>query len=52
MTGKVGDKTSFYNLRTKRKEQAKINKITKKGGVRIAHGTSKKGKKLTRILGK
>ncbi len=47
---KVGDKVSFYNVATKKKETAKITRIETKKGRKFAKAKSKGGVKLSRIV--
>ena len=51
MGHKVGDVVSFYNVKTRKKENAKITRIdTGKKGRKFAKAKSKSGTKLSRIV--
>jgi len=47
---KVGQTTKFYDVRAKRKVNAKITKISKVGKVKSAHGMSRSGTKLRKFI--
>lgn len=47
---KVGDSTNFYDVRKKKKVNAKITKISKVGKVKSAHAMSKSGTKLRKFI--
>lgn len=47
---KVGDMTTFYDVKKRAKTRAKIKKISRKGGRKIAQGTSKSGTKLRKFV--
>ena len=47
---KVGDITSFYDLRAKRKVKAKIGKIIRNKGRKRATGKSSFGHKLSKFI--
>ncbi len=47
---KVGDTVSFYNVKTRKKENAKITRIETKKGRKFAKAKSKSGMKLSRIV--
>ncbi len=50
MGHKVGDKVSFYNVKTRKKEIAKITKIDVKKGRKFAKAKGKNGTRMSRIV--
>jgi len=50
MVNKIGDTTTFYDVKARKKVKARITKITKKGGRSSAHGKSKSGTNLRRYI--
>lgn len=50
MGHKVGDKVSFYNVKSKKKEIARITKIDTKKGRKFAKAKGKNGVKMSRIV--
>jgi len=50
MGHKVGDVVSFFNVKTRKKENAKITRIDTKKGRHFAKAKSKTGMKLSRIV--
>ncbi len=50
MGHKVGDVVSFYNVKSRKKEKAKITSISTKKGRKFAKGKGKNGTKLSRII--
>jgi len=49
---KVGDSTNFYDVRARKKTNAKITKISTSKGRRSAHAKSKAGTKLRKFIAK